>query len=153
MVVVVANTDMSGVVVSGMAEEAGAQVLFFLRSASRLSTKFSGKLRPLLFSSTTRKHRRLSFMSKWLPYTHACYEHIHVRHLLSFVFPGNGARNAYWHFLALLRTGLGPILGNSARNACWHFFASLLRTVLGPIPSNSAKNVMLASTSNDTKER
>jgi hypothetical protein len=48
MVVVVANTDMSGAVVGGMVEEVGAQVLFFLRSASRLSMKFSGKSRPLI---------------------------------------------------------------------------------------------------------
>jgi hypothetical protein len=48
MVLVVANTDMSGVVVGGMAKEVGAQVLFFLRSSSRLSTKFFGKSRPLI---------------------------------------------------------------------------------------------------------
>jgi hypothetical protein len=39
---------MSGVVVGGMSEEVGAQVLFFLRSASGLSTKFFGKSRPLI---------------------------------------------------------------------------------------------------------
>jgi hypothetical protein len=48
MVVVVADTDVSGAIVGGMAEEVGAQVLFFLRSASRLSTKFFGKSRPLI---------------------------------------------------------------------------------------------------------
>jgi hypothetical protein len=48
MVVVVADTDMSGAVVGGMAEEVGAQVLFFLRSASRLLTKFFSKSRPLI---------------------------------------------------------------------------------------------------------
>jgi hypothetical protein len=48
MVVVVANTNMSGAVVGGMVEEVGAQVLFFLRSASRLSMKFSSKSRPLI---------------------------------------------------------------------------------------------------------
>jgi hypothetical protein len=68
-------------------------------------------------------------MTKWLPYTHACYEHIHVRHLLSFAYPGNGTRNARWHFLA-----------------------SLLRTDLGPIPSNNTRNVMLAFPGKDTKE-
>jgi hypothetical protein len=41
--VVVADTDVTGVVVGGMAEEVGAQVIFFLRSASGLSTKFFGK--------------------------------------------------------------------------------------------------------------
>jgi hypothetical protein len=44
MVVVVADTNMSRVVVGGMAKEVGAQVLFFLRSSSRLSMKFFGKL-------------------------------------------------------------------------------------------------------------
>jgi hypothetical protein len=68
-------------------------------------------------------------MSKWLPYTQACYEHIHVRHLLSFAF-----------------------LGDGARNACWHFLASLLRTGLGPIRSNDARNAVLASPNKDTKE-
>jgi hypothetical protein len=48
MVVVVADTDVSGAVVGGMAEEVGAQVLFFLRSASGLLTKFSSKSRPLI---------------------------------------------------------------------------------------------------------
>jgi hypothetical protein len=48
MVVVVADIDVSGAVVGGTTEEVGAQVLFFLRSASGLSTKFSGKLRPLI---------------------------------------------------------------------------------------------------------
>jgi hypothetical protein len=48
VVVVVADTDMSGAVVGGMAEEVGAQVLFFLRSASRLLTKFFSKSRPLI---------------------------------------------------------------------------------------------------------
>jgi hypothetical protein len=48
VVVVVADIDVSGAVVSGMAEEVGAQVLFFLRSASGLSTKFSSKSRPLI---------------------------------------------------------------------------------------------------------
>jgi hypothetical protein len=47
-VVVVADNDMSGAIVGGMAEEGGAQVLFFLRCAFRLSTKFSGKSRPLI---------------------------------------------------------------------------------------------------------
>jgi hypothetical protein len=46
--VVVADTDVTGVVVGGMAEEVGAQVIFFLRSASGLSTKFFGKSRPLI---------------------------------------------------------------------------------------------------------
>jgi hypothetical protein len=48
MVVVAADTDVSGAVVGGMAEEVGAQDLFFLRSASGLSMKFSGKSRPLI---------------------------------------------------------------------------------------------------------
>jgi hypothetical protein len=48
MVVVVANTYVSGAVVGGMVEEVGAQVLFFLSSASELSTKFFGKSRPLI---------------------------------------------------------------------------------------------------------
>jgi hypothetical protein len=48
MVVVVADTNVSGAVVGGMADEVGAQVLFFLRSASRLSMKFFGKWRPLI---------------------------------------------------------------------------------------------------------
>jgi hypothetical protein len=48
MVVVVADIDVSGADVGGMAEEVGAQVLFFLRSASGLSTKFSGKSRQLI---------------------------------------------------------------------------------------------------------
>jgi hypothetical protein len=129
MVVVVADTDMTRVVVGGMAEEVGAQVLFFLRSASGLSLKFSGKSRPLIHYPIF-IHRRLSCLSNWQPYTHACYEHIHVRHLLSFAF-----------------------LDNGARNACWHFIASLLRTSLGPIPSNGARNAVLASPSKDTKER
>jgi hypothetical protein len=43
MVVVVADTNVSGAVVGGMAEEVEAQVFFFLRSASGLSMKFSGK--------------------------------------------------------------------------------------------------------------
>jgi hypothetical protein len=58
MVVVVANTDMSGVVVGGMAKEVGAQVLFFLRSSSRLSTKFLASHDHsyiILFSSPKRK--------------------------------------------------------------------------------------------------
>jgi hypothetical protein len=48
VVVVVADIDVSGVVVGGMVEEVGAQVLFFLRSASGLSTKFSSKSRQLI---------------------------------------------------------------------------------------------------------
>jgi hypothetical protein len=44
MVVVVADTDVSGAAVGGMAEEVGTQVFFFLRSASGLSTMFFGKL-------------------------------------------------------------------------------------------------------------
>jgi hypothetical protein len=48
VVVVVADTDVSGAVVGGMTEEVGAQVLFFLRSAFGLSTKFSGKSGPLI---------------------------------------------------------------------------------------------------------
>jgi hypothetical protein len=43
MVVVVADTDVTGAIVGGMAEEVGAQVLFFLRSAFGLSTKFFSK--------------------------------------------------------------------------------------------------------------
>jgi hypothetical protein len=43
MVIVVSDTNMSGAVVDGMVEEVGVQVLFFLRNASGLSTKFSGK--------------------------------------------------------------------------------------------------------------
>jgi hypothetical protein len=42
MVVVVADTNMSGAFVGGMVEEVGAQVLFFLRNASGLSMKFFG---------------------------------------------------------------------------------------------------------------
>jgi hypothetical protein len=42
MVVVVADTNVSGAVVGGMVEEVGAQVLFFLRNASGLSMKFFG---------------------------------------------------------------------------------------------------------------
>jgi predicted RNA-binding protein (virulence factor B family) len=49
MVVVVADTDVSGAVVGGMVEEVEAQVLFFLRSASGLSMKFSDKSRPLIY--------------------------------------------------------------------------------------------------------
>jgi hypothetical protein len=48
MIVVVAGTDVSGAFVGGTAAEVGARVLFFLRSASRSSIKFSSKSCPLI---------------------------------------------------------------------------------------------------------
>jgi hypothetical protein len=37
--------------------------------------------------------------------------------------PGNGARNAYWHFLAQSPSEkvLTPSLGNDTKNAGWYF--------------------------------
>jgi hypothetical protein len=47
MLMVVAGTDVSGLVVGGMVEEVEARVPFF-RSASESRIKFSGKLNPLI---------------------------------------------------------------------------------------------------------
>ena len=48
MVVVVAGIDVSGSVVGGIVEEAEARVPFFLRNASGLGVKLSGKSNPLI---------------------------------------------------------------------------------------------------------
>jgi hypothetical protein len=71
---IVADIGVSGLVISGVAEEEEARDLFFLRSASGFGMKLSDKSKPLMhyptFIHNRRKHRRLACLSKWLPYMH-----------------------------------------------------------------------------------
>jgi hypothetical protein len=61
--------------------------------------------------------------------------------LLTYAFPGNGAINACWRFLASLpRIDIESILGNGTRNACWHFLALPLELVY---PSDNTKECQL----------
>jgi hypothetical protein len=126
VVVVVADIDVSGAVVSGMAEEVGAQVLFFIRSSSGLSKKFSGKSRPLIHYPIF-IHNKEENIEDYLVSANGYHTHMHAMNIFM--------SDICYHL---------PSPATAVRNACWHFSASLLRTGLGPIPVNGARSAMLA---------
>jgi hypothetical protein len=105
IVVVAASTGVICSVVDGVAEEVEAWDPFFLRSASGSGIKLSDKLKPLLhypiFIHNRRKHARLACKSNGY-HTYTLSWTCPTGFFLTNAFPGNGAKNTCWHFLASL---------------------------------------------------